>query len=648
MKRVLFFSLVCFGFCCFGQWQFYPIEASQETSQPQRAVQSTINADTARFFWDDFSQENITVDSLKVWGSDTVLYWDYEASKNVFISETLAKKAPTYRVATFDGVDANGDFYSEDETRNYGDSLLSAPLDLSGLEDVVLSFYWQAGGNVEAPSTGDLFQLLFRVDSGVWETVWEQDGFNVNDTETFREVLIDFDELLADGDDYYYNGFQFLFRSYGSMNGPFDAWHLDWVYLDSGRESDNSGGYPDGATTAQLTSPFSPYNSIPIHHLLQDTSYIENPTVGLNYIGSNEFQIELNYQLSLSPDFNTLELSDERAFDRLSPQNRDTIVIVGKTDDVSGNQSIENFYFSQQDFSFLESLDSVMLYSKLLIVDPTTVAPTQPGDIPTYLTDSGPSANLIDLRVNDTIQSKHLLHNYYAYDDGTAEYAAGINASNGQVAVAFWLEEPDTLTNIDIYFPQINPSSAGTSLQLRVFSDLENNVIERTQSVRISDDGSSGINTFTRFTFDYPVALPADTFYVGYIQYINDYVAVGLDRSNLEASKYIYQNTNGNWVRNSILEGALMIRPVFDNIEGEFIINDIAEEPQWQLYPNPTNGVFSVEGTYDQVVVIDAAGRVVLSEAAQAHHDFSHLPRGVYIVQLQAKETRKAIKLIKQ
>ena len=60
------------------------------------------------------------------------------------------------------------------------------------------------------------------------------------------------------------------------------------------------------------------------------------------------------------------------------------------------------------------------------------------------------------------------------------------------------------------------------------------------------------------------------------------------------------------------------------------------------LYPNPTNGDVSVVGINDEaleILVIDMAGRQVATFTNTHHFNISHLPSGIYIVNLKTRST---------
>ena len=47
--------------------------------------------------------------------------------------------------------------------------------------------------------------------------------------------------------------------------------------------------------------------------------------------------------------------------------------------------------------------------------------------------------------------SLNKINDYLSYDDGKAEFAAGINQEDGEVVVMYILKQIDTITHIDLF-----------------------------------------------------------------------------------------------------------------------------------------------------------------------------------------------------
>ena len=180
MRKTVFVILFLVFQLGFSQLTIKPIIKINQikTNRARTATVQDINPATLPF-WDDFSITTDSPDSIRVWGSDTTLQWNYDLSKDVYVNATLAVNPPSYKVATFDGLNANGAFHAGSDI-GLADQLVSDTIDLQGKANVVFSFYWQAGGNVEIPDEGDSLVLQFyspniETNEG-WRTVWLKDG----------------------------------------------------------------------------------------------------------------------------------------------------------------------------------------------------------------------------------------------------------------------------------------------------------------------------------------------------------------------------------------------------------------------------------------------------------------------------------------
>ncbi len=568
-------------------------------------------------FWDDFSLSNRVVDSVRVWGMDSLAQWEFSVSQHVFINSTLAINPPSYNVATFDGLDANGNVYQQDDDAiGLADQLESDTINLGAkteADNIYLSFFWQAGGNVEKPEAGDSLVLQFLDENRDWQTVWFMEGGENLDETAFTSQFILIEEAFLS------ENFKFRFQSYGDLDGPFDAWHVDWIYINEGR-TNNTNGFLDRAFSGDLTSPLSPFQSIPINQFNIDNRFITNQRIEVSNLDATDlYPIDVAYRLVNTIDDNVLITDSDRAYAVLFPSERDTITLL--------DADLVPIDLADVDFSSITGYDSVVLQTEISLKSNDGVL----------------DGTVVDLRVNDTIRQHYTLHNYYAYDDGTAEFAAGTNIRNGQVAVEFWVEQPDTLTHIDFYFPNISPFSQSTpTLELRILTALSDTTQLRSQQITVM--GSPALNTFVRYALERP-AVVTDTFYVAYKQFINDYIGIGFDRSNPDASGHIYENLDGDWIQNVSLQGALMIRPVFKEGE-EFILSVDEPEVTLNIYPNPSNGTISVSGEYDRIELLDLSGRKLSTQSRQPVHDLTKFPQGLYLLRVYYKQTHQTQKII--
>ncbi|MEO1255565.1 MAG: T9SS type A sorting domain-containing protein, partial [Bacteroidota bacterium] len=155
----------------------------------------------------------------------------------------------------------------------------------------------------------------------------------------------------------------------------------------------------------------------------------------------------------------------------------------------------------------------------------------------------------------------------------------------------------------------------------------------------------ASINEFTRYPLQSSVIL-SDTFFIGYQQSVNEYIGIGFDRSNPEASQYIFENRTGVWEQNRRLTGALMIRPVFSSVDS--LVTGIQSSPKLTVYPNPTKGWLTIDGEYQSISLIDFSGRKWLQERSKSSHDLTDFPRGLYLLIIHRKEGDQTLKIIKE
>ncbi|MEO9869093.1 T9SS type A sorting domain-containing protein [Ekhidna sp.] len=617
MRYFAFTILFTYAFISTGQLIIKPIAKNQANERGRITETNIVNPATLPF-WDDFSVTSDSPDSVRIWGTDTTSQWNRELSKDVFVNATLAVNPPSHKVATFDGLDENGAFHGDGE--GLADELVSDTIDLQGRANVILSFYWQAGGRVEIPEAGDSLVLQFhRFEDGqsTWEMAWLQDGGDLDSDQdsVFTQEAIEIDPEFLTQD------FLFRFQSYGDLDGPFDAWHVDWIYLNENRQ-DDSFFYADQGFNEQLSSPFSPFTSLPV----------------------NQFRSNVD-ALSGIVQTGVFNLEDEP--DNIGP-SAEYILVLRET---VSNTIVDSIFYGNQELLGFNPNPLKMTGIRILQLDSIDLEPLPEIDSAIleselYFRSSDDTfldGTPVNLQINDTVKSRYLLQDYYAFDDGTAEFAAGTNIAEGQVAIKFWLEESDTLTHVDIHFPNIAPSSTDNSLELRVFKNLNDEPI-RAQNITVIN--AEGINAFHRYKLSRSVVL-ADTFFVGYQQRENEYIGVGFDRSNPEASEYIFENRLGIWEQNTRLSGALMIRPVFAQVEPD-TVTAIQNKRPLTVYPNPTKGPLRIDGEYEAISLMNFSGKTLIHETANNDHDFSRLKSGLYLLTIHRKEGDQTLKIIKK
>jgi hypothetical protein len=560
-------------------------------------------------FWDDFSYAGHQPDSM---------LWPH--SNTTIRTDGLAIRPPSRGVITFDGVDALGQPYSQTNTSGPADNLLSAPINLGSLtagerSSVYLSFFWQLQGRGERPDQLDSLKLFFMDSDSIWHQVWSQGGNPETDGTAFYQELLSLEQAGTQrGANFFHPGFRFMFRSYNRLNGQFDQWHLDWVYLNSGRNANNR-YYDDQTISEGFPSLFAPYTALPIRQ------YFANPAAYTNTISFTFFN------LLPPPPF----LSGGETFDlRIRSEQNEPLATLASSQLVRTEQG--------------ELLDGQRYVSMRLPVNlAEALAPYSERDS-LYLISRLQLNSLIEEQPffarNDVLEITNVLHNYFAYDDGSAEFAAGLNGRGQRLAYRFRLQEQDTLTHISIYFPFYNRSSAGRAIILKVWTNLAslddgNESLLYSQAVTVQQD--AGIDGFITYQLHTPQVLQPGPFFIGFEQGSNGDLPIGFDR-NTDSSAEIFYSTNGeDWENDFTEAGSLMLRPHFrEGVDPLTLGLGDQHFPAVALYPNPTQGRLRVVSEARQLLLYDLQGRLVLQQQAQPQTelDLSQLQPGLYLLQL--------------
>jgi hypothetical protein len=222
----------------------------------------------------------------------------------------------------------------------------------------------------------------------------------------------------------------------------------------------------------------------------------------------------------------------------------------------------------------------------------------------------------IRFTTNDTLTADYILSDYFAYDDGVAEYAAGLLEAGNLVAYEFEIDttyalKQDTLIGFDIYFPPYAITSNQTVDFFIYHEDVNNPGFPGELWLRIPSKRvlKRGLNQFQRIEFLPALLIDEKRFYLGWQEPVAGEVMVGLDISNNTGEK-IFVNTNGSWYQNEDVIGSLMIRPVF----GSGIIDTsvgVEEEEVVSAYPNPNKGTFFIEKGYTDLRIFSLTGEEV-------------------------------------
>lgn len=552
-------------------------------------------------FWDDFS--------FSTGGMPIDTMWVNNAS--VLVNDGQAIDPPSVNVATFDGLDQNGVPYSPAPTDHlqygYRDTLESQPIKMSEIDvadrnGVYLSFYFQAGGHGDPPDPNDFLRLEFKNDDDVWESIVLLRNDNAPDPTLFYDTLIQIDDAR-----FFHDEFRFRFISFGRKSGRYDAWHVDYVYLNKGRNPDDR-SRPDRAITSRLTSLFDGYYGIPKAHL--DSSRI---------ITAPRFKA---YNLKIGPPQPTnyrIDGTFRQYHDGVETVNT---MQIGTESGINGGgdaafNSLERkdvalFYLPDADdptqFDYTADSIKVKLEIRLFADD---VFDVETGE---YSEDYDPAVYApIDFRLNDTISQSYIIKDFYAYDDGSADYAGGLVDPGNQLAYKFEMKVTgqDTLNGLYIYFPYFaGPVASTVDFFIMNHAGGQPGSILYEQTVSVTRTAN---NKFTFVELDQGVIVE-DIFFIGYREPFSGSLRIGLDKSHdTGGNMYFRLSENGNWQVNDRVTGSFMIRPRIGHGD---IITGLPEEEKnpVSFYPNPSRGSFTVKGQFEQLHITTLTGQPVSFE----------------------------------
>jgi hypothetical protein len=567
-------------------------------------------------FFDDFSKPvlDIYADPMR-----------WENSYSVWINDGMAIAPPTINVATFDGLDSAGRAYNANDVllTGYADVLTSQPINFSEAAlpvaerpSVYISFFYQWQGNVEAPDEKDHLELDFKTaEENGWETVMTILPKEGIDRTIFYDTI-----LQVSGDAFFHDRFRFRFRSFGRLSGPYDTWHLDYVYVNKGRHI-NDLSFPDRAVASQLGPLFGEYRAIPRDHLFSNEQ-MTPPT----------FEIQNMKNVEASINFRTEGFFSSTDLDTETTTTHETVISKATPINITDNVLFANEHRNVRmdtlpdiqdpmQFPTDPGIDSTLIRLTIALqtrddIPFNTTPPVEPDSTGDYTQNYQP----IRFSTNDTISADYVLSSYYAYDDGVAEYAAGLVEAGNLIAYEFQIDtsytlKQDTLIAFDIYFP---PYAITSNQTVDFFIYHDNNGMPGEQWLRVPSRRvlRKGVNEFQRIEFLPALLIDEPKFYIGWREPVAGEVFVGLDISN-DTGEKIFVNTNGFWYGNDQVTGSLMVRPIF----GTGIIDSrvgVEEEAVLAIYPNPSRGVFYVEGDVRDIGIFSLTGEEISFESTKS------------------------------
>jgi hypothetical protein len=581
--------------------EFSPIHYNNQKKTGPFQEQGRQASNISLPFWDDFSK-GINPNKWQVAGAS--------------YTQTIGNSPPSLGMVLFNGVDEKGRQYSlQEKDQGESDFLSSKTIDLSLIPpekqtSLYLSFFWQAGGKAEAPNANDRLSLQVFLADGSWQTLWEKQGGDNLDRSRF------FQEIIQIKPEWQHANFQFRFFSRGNQSGPFDAWLLDYIYLNTGRSALDL-SYPDRALTIPTALRLDEFGAYPWELLAKNQSGKWSTLKSEFHNLENRFKA-MEYSMTLRDSSGTSVLS------------------------VNSNTPLN---------PVPRALERRSIISRSFTEIPT---PTGPGDLfaETFLTtgdgllteiESSDTIRYaqVDFRENDRVSTRFPLRDYFAYDQGSADYAAGINQRSGQLAVAYLTPEPVFLKGVSIDFT--NANQVNQILDLVVWSDLSKAPIYSKEVIITEKKEGQALHYFP---LEEPLAVK-DTFYIGYTQFTNDFLHVGLDKRN-DTGNRIHYNVGGAWAQNMEVKGSLMIRPHVSK-EGKASGGKVLET-SLRIYPNPAVSEVFVEGEFSSLRIVDAYGReIVVPRMAQPMGEmlnFNDQKPGLYLIYAYSSSGPRSFRIL--
>lgn len=637
-RTILSVCFFLFSFSAFSQLKIYPVTPAQK-SAVQKKTSKTISARTQELvprslpFWDDFSTTPVydRSDTIANYPADSLWVFD---SDNVSINNGLALFPPSVNVATFDGLDSTYSPYSLQPTLNgVRDVLTSQAIKLAEVvgperNSVYLSFFYQWSGNGEPPDSRDYLLVEFKNESGDWESVMEIRTTLAARTDAFYDTLV-----KVDGDRFFHDEFQFRFLNYGRLSGPYDTWNLDYIYLNKNRSASDR-YLPDRTIASSLGKLFGDYRAVPYDHFLANTQdIISNP--GFDVFNVKNDTSTLSYW-TVATFTNYKDSVPTITVDTLgSSIPAETTPIDGESGVIFQRQRKQVIMQNIPDrtLHFDENADSVDISLKVQLFTGDTFNPTNG-----YADDYDPAIySPLDFRTNDTLRTNYFLRKYYAYDDGSGEYAVGLTAFGNRAAVAFdmLIQDPDTIVGFDVYFPDYGVVN-NLSVDFTLYADDGGMPGVAIVTFPAVNARQNGYNNFQRVELR-EAFLVEKRFYIGWRAPVGGILRVGLD-TNSDSGDKLFVNTKGSWEAVTDIAGSVMIRPLFK--KGNLVQVAVEDElPQGTVYPVPNEGEFFIPKGFNVLQVNSVIGQPVSFQTAEQGENQKVLLQdkapGVYIIRLQ-------------
>jgi hypothetical protein len=529
-------------------------------------------------------------DTLTIIKEDNSLWIDNDA----FINDNFPVNPVTVGVATLDGLNSHGQPYDFDDPLSHGiaDYLTSKPLklDYKASDSIYLSFYYEPQGNGNYPEEEDSLVLEFLSYDRQWHYVWSKEGF---DSIVFQQVLIPILDSI-----YLHDGFQFIFKNYATLSGALDHWHIDYVHLDSARTK-NDTDITDVTFIEGAPSMLSEFEAMPWEHFLADSS-----------MKDSTFILAGNYTADIKNTNYSFQIYEDEV-------------------NIYNYAGYSSNFDPQSTFDFFGVTDTFMFYSAntdSALFEIRHVLKTDANDL---------------IKLNDTVRHIQKFYNYYAYDDGTAEVAYGLNTQYALLAYQFHNKQKDTLRGVQMYFAPVMDDVSEKELMLTIWKDnngLPGDAFYQQQTT-LNPVYLEFRNNFYYYLLDTLLVIDTGKFYVGWEQLSEDMLNIGFDR-NADTHEKIYYNLLGVW-KQSVQNGSLMMRPMFGDtvtVTSSSIkeMKKEASDKIFRFYPNPANDLVKIIPLSDDyhLQLFDVSGKLIKTYAeSPTQISTASIQKGMYFLQ---------------
>ena len=490
-------------------------------------------------FFDDFSTENIFV-------SDNL--WDFSSAK---VTRNYAINPPSLGVATFDGLDEFGlarDF-SVINSSAPSDTLLSKPIDLSGMSVAFFMFYFQGKGLGETPEIQDKLVLEF-FNGSFWVEKWSSLGVAMQEFE--KEVIV------IDSAQYLTGDFKFRFRNYATISGNFDHWHIDYLVINELLNVSDTTELNDVSFVYSSPSFLKRYYEMPWTHFLNNEANELKDSIDI-ILRNNSASVNVDFQFNV--------------YENNSQIYHYPVIGVSRNVTILDYDTIGNFSFTNPPIDIQSNIFN-------------SFEPDSASFLVQYIIKTSNS----DIKINDTLYHNQNFFSHFAYDDKSAESAYGINTNGAMLAYEFQLNRPDTLRAIQMYFPQMLDSVSNIPFKLTIWKDIngQGDVLYQQDVFPVHTENGNYHTYYLDSLFQL-----VGTFYVGWEQTTDDLLNIGLDKNN-NANEYMYYNVGSGWLNSSYL-GSWMIRPILSM--NQIVSNIPNKNNTYSVYPNPATHNLFIEST---------------------------------------------------